>query len=309
VQRSLEDWALLATLVAIWGTGFLVTTVAVETLPALTVAASRIVLAAAVLVALVFATGRRLPRGRMWLWFLALGLVGNCLPFFAISWGQEQVASGLAGILMGIMPLTTLVLAHFFVPGEDMNRGKSLGFLLGFAGVVVLTGPEALRELGGAPSELARQLAVLFGAVCYATNAVLTRHLPPTNALVAAAATLLVASCVIGPAAVLIDRPWEADASRASWLAVAWLGVVTTAVATIVYFRLVASAGPTFFSYINFLIPIVALLAGVAVLGEEPGWNAVAALVLVLGWLALSRWSEPALRVDGPTPGPPAARS
>jgi drug/metabolite transporter (DMT)-like permease len=256
------------------------------------VAASRIALAAVVLVGAVYATGRRLPRGRAWGWFLLLGLVGNCLPFFAIVWGQERVASGLAGILMGIMPLTTLVLAHLFVPGEDMTRGRSLGFALGFTGVVVLTGPEALRELGGSPSELARQLAVLFGAVCYASNAVLTRHMPPTHALVAAAATLLMATAVIGPAALWIDRPWEIQADRASWLAVVWLGLVTTALATIVYFRLVASAGPTFFAYVNFLIPIVALLAGVALLGERPGWSAVVALALVLGGLTLSRWDE-----------------
>ncbi|MBW2316349.1 MAG: EamA family transporter [Deltaproteobacteria bacterium] len=289
MRRPLEDWILLGILVAVWGTGFLFIATAVETLPPLTVAASRIVLAAVVLVAAVYASGRRLPRGRIWLWFLALGIVGNCLPFFAIGWGQQRIPSGLAGILMGVMPLATLVLAHFFVPGEDMTRGKTLGFLFGFAGVAVLTGPEALLEIGGAPSDLLRQLAILFGALCYATNAILTRHLPPTHALVASAATLGVAALVIGPVAAFVERPWSIEASRESWLAVVWLGLVTTAGATIVYFRLVASAGPTFFSYINFVIPIVALLAGAALLGEQVRGSAVAALVLVLGGLALSR--------------------
>jgi len=292
VRRSLEDWVLLGTLVAVWGTGFGFIAAAVETLPALTVAAGRIVLAAVVLALAVAASGRRWPRGRVWRWFLLLGLVGNCLPFFAIGWGQIRVASSLAGILMGIMPLATLVLAHVFVPGEDMTRGKSLGFALGFAGVVVLTGPEALLELGGAPSDLVRQLAVLFGALCYATNAILTRHLPRTDALVASAATLGIAACVIGPVALVVDRPWALDVSARSLAAVAWLGLVTTAGATVVYFRLVASAGPTFFSYVNFLVPIVALSTGVVLLGERPGPNALAALVLVLGGLALVRWDE-----------------
>ena len=300
MRPGLADWILLGTLVAIWGTGFVFIAAAVETAPALTVAAARIALGAAVLLAAVWATGRRLPRGRIWWWFLALGVIGNCLPFFAIAWGQERIDSSLAGILMGVMPLTTLVLAHFFVDGEDMTRGKSVGFLLGFSGVVVLTGPEALLEFGGSPSELLRQLAVLLGAVCYASNAILTRHLPPTNALVASAATLSVAALVIGPAALALDRPWTLEVSPSSWLAVGWLGLVTTAAATIVYFRLIASAGPTFFSYINFLIPIVALVAGVALRHERPGWRALAALGLVLGGLALSRWAEPLRREIGP---------
>ena len=296
MQPRLEDWLLLGALVAIWGTGFVFIAAAVETIPALTVAAARIALAAAVLLAAVWATGGRLPRGRIWWWFLTLGVVGNCLPFLAIGWGQERIDSSLAGILMGIMPLTTLVLAHFFVDGEDMTRGKTVGFLIGFSGVVVLTGPEAVLELGGSPSELLRQLAVLLGAVCYATNAVLTRRLPATNALVASAATLTVAALVIGPVALAVDRPFALEAAPASWLAVGWLGLVTTAGATIVYFRLIASAGPTFFSYVNFLIPIVALVAGVTLRHERPGWRTLAALGLVLAGLALSRWAEPLRR-------------
>jgi len=274
VGRSLEDWTLLGILVAVWGTGFLFIAIAVETLPPLTVAAARIAGAALVLLVAVRAAGLPLPRGRRpWAWFLVLGLFGNCLPFFAIGWGQERVASGLTGILMGINPLTTLVLAHLFVPGEDMTRVKSAGFLLGFAGIVML--------------------AVLFGAVCYATNAILTRHMPPTHALVAAACTLTMASLVIGPVTLVVDRPWTLAGSAPSWWAVVWLGLVTTAGATIVYFRLVARAGPTFYSLINFLIPIVALLAGVGLRGEAIPGRAFAALALILGGLALARWAEP----------------
>jgi drug/metabolite transporter (DMT)-like permease len=300
VGRSLEDWVLLGTLVAVWGTGFFFIAAAVETLPPLSVAAARIALAAGVLLAAVRVAGLSLPRGRRaWGWFLLLGLVGNCLPFVAIGWGQERVASGLTGILMGVNPLATLVLAHAFVPGEDMTRGKTLGFLSGFAGIVVLTGPEALLELGGSPSDLARQLAVLFGAVCYATNAILTRHMPPTPALVASACTLAMASLVIVPAALFLDRPWTVAGSDTSWAAVIWLGLVTTAGATIVYFRLVASAGPTFYSLINFLIPLVALAAGVGLRGEAIPGRAFAALLLILGGLALARWSEPGREAPG----------
>jgi drug/metabolite transporter (DMT)-like permease len=289
MTRPLSDWLLLGSLVAVWGTSFLVIDVAVETVPALSVAAGRIVSAAMLLLGALLATGRRLPRGRVWAHYLALALMGNCLPFFLIGWGQERITSGLAGILMGVMPLTTLLLAHFFVPGEFLTRRNALGFVFGFGGVVVLTGPEALLELGGSPSELARQLAVLGGAVCYAINAVLARHLPPTDALVASATTLLLAAFVIAPLALAIDRPLALDVSGTSLAAVLWLGIVTTALATIVYYRLIASAGPTFFSYINFLIPIVALACGVALLGEPASARALLALALVLSGLAISQ--------------------
>lgn len=296
MPRPPSDWIMLFALVFIWGTAFLVIDVAVETIPALSVAAGRIVSAALLLLVVLPATGRRLPRGRVWGHYLLLALVGNCTPFFLISWGQERIASGLAGILMGIMPLTTLLLAHLFVPGETLTRRNALGFVLGFAGVVVLTGPEALLELGGSPSDLARQLAVLGGAVCYAINAILTRHLPEgTDALVASTTTLLLASLLIGPLALAIDRPFSLPVSPLDVGAVVWLGVVTTALATFIYFRLVASAGPTFFSYINFLIPIVALACGVAFRGEHAGAGVLLALVLVLTGLAVSQ----GLRVPG----------
>jgi drug/metabolite transporter (DMT)-like permease len=263
--------------------------VAVDTVPPVSVAAGRIAAAAACLLAVLAARGLRLPRSaRAWLHFASLAVLGNALPFCLIGWGLERVPSGATGILTGIMPMVTLVLAHFFVPGEPMTRRRTLGFVLGFAGVVTLTGPEALRELGGEPSDLVRQLAVVGGAVCYSLNAIVARHLPPTNALVSAATTLLLATFLIAPVALAVDRPWELAPSASSLWAMAWLGVGATAAATIVYYRLIASAGPTFFSTANFLIPIVALAAGVVFRDEEASWSALLALALVLSGLALA---------------------
>ena len=154
--RSTGDWARLLGLVAIWGTAFLFIDLSVQTLPPGTLVATRVSIAAAVLVVAVRLLGLEMPGpGVLWLRFLLLACVGNAIPFFAISWGQQRVPSGLAGILMAVMPLTTLLLAHFFVPGERMTRRRTTGFLMGFAGVVVLTGPDALSRLGGAPSSWA----------------------------------------------------------------------------------------------------------------------------------------------------------
>ena len=196
----------------------------------------RIVVAAAVLCVTLRLVGFRFPPwGRIWLHFLALAIIGNVLPFYLISWGQQTVPSGVAGILMGTNPLVTLVLAHFLVRGEPMTLLRAAGFAVGFVGVLMLMGPEALAAIGG---DLLRQGGILAGALCYATNTILTRRMPQTHPLVASACVLLVASPVIVPAAILAPGP-ATEATAASLLAVLWLGLVPTAAATVLYFRVV----------------------------------------------------------------------
>ena len=293
-QRTAGDWGSLLTLVLIWGTAFLFIDLSVETLPPATLVAVRVGVAALVLVATCLALGLRLPGfGKIWGRFLTLAVVGNAVPFFAISWGQERIASGQAGILMAVMPLSTLVLAHFFVADERMTLRRVVGFTLGFLGIFVLTGPDALARLGGAPSDIARQLAVLGGALCYAVNTIIARRMPETHPIVSSTAVMLMASAVMLPAAAWLDAPWTLAPTAVSVNSAIWLGVVPTAVATVLYFRIVGSAGPTFLSLINYLIPIVALVAGVLVLSEVLEWRAVGALILVLGGLWTSQRAEP----------------
>ena len=289
-RPSRADWAGLLALVLIWGTAFALIRLAVQTVAPLSVAAGRILAAALLLAVAVPLSGLRFPPwGRIWLQFLLLGIVGNALPFFLISWGQQRIPSGLTAILMAVNPLGTLVLAHRFVAGERMTAGRSVGFVLGFLGMLVLIGPEALRELGGSPSELVRQGAVLAGALCYAANSILVRRLPETSALVASACVLAMASLVMLPAALLFGPGATTPPSAASLAAVAWLGIVPTALATIVYFRVIASAGPTFLSLVNYLVPLVALVAGYLAHAERPSWNALVALTLVLSGIALAQ--------------------
>ena len=128
MTRPLSHWLLLLALVAMWGSAFMMTGVAVRGFTPATLVAIRLVIAAALLGGLVLLSGRRFPRSRQfWLFSLAISLAGNCLPFWLISFGQQRIDSGLAGILMGIMPLTTMVLAHFFVRGERLNGTKAGG--------------------------------------------------------------------------------------------------------------------------------------------------------------------------------------
>ena len=289
--RTLTEWALLLALVAMWGSSFMFNKLGVATVPPLTLVACRITIGAAVLLALVGAKGLRLPPpGPVWGAYAVLGLVGNALPFFLITWGQQAIDSALAGILMAAMPLATLVLAHFVVHGERVTPGRAGGFALGFLGIVLLMEPAAVAGLGGAALQVISQLAVLCGALCYAANSVMARLLVRSDFLVASAGTMLVSSVLVVPLALALDAPWTLAPSGASAAAIVWLGVGPTAIATILYFRLISSAGPTFMSLVNYLSPAVAVFLGVRLLGEKPGVNAYAGLVLILCGIALSQW-------------------
>jgi drug/metabolite transporter (DMT)-like permease len=290
-RRTSTDWILLLILALIWGTSFLFTKVAVHATAPATIVLARVFTGAVTLTLLLFAAGLRFPPpGKIWVQFVALGIMGNALPFFLITWGQHGIDSGLAGILMAIMPLATLLLAHYFVDGERMTTRTAVGFIGGFAGIVVLVGPSALRELGGTRSDIERQAAVLAGALCYAINVVLARRLPPTHVLVVSAATLSAATFVMLATLTMQGHGLAAMLPTSRSLpSVLWLGFMSTAAATLIYFRIIASAGATFLSLINYLIPVIAVVAGTMLLGEQLDASALLALALILGGVALSQ--------------------
>jgi drug/metabolite transporter (DMT)-like permease len=295
-HRTLAEWLLLAGLVAMWGSSFMFIKIGVASVPTATLVASRLILGAAILLVFMHWRGARLPklgRGGLRIWgnYTILALIGNCIPFTTITWGQQRTDSALAGILMAVMPLATMVLAHFFVSGEQMTRNRVAGFILGFAGIIVLMGPSALSGAGGTTLATISQFAILAGALCYAANSVLTRILARgDDILTASAAMLLVASVIALPIALIVDRPWTLAPSTVSVAAIVWLGVGPTAIATLFYFRLIGSAGPTFMSLVNYMSPAVAVFLGVALLSETPGIHAYLALLLILCGIAVSQW-------------------
>jgi drug/metabolite transporter (DMT)-like permease len=262
----------------------------VAAVPPATLVATRLLIGAVILVIVIRAMGYTFPPlGRAWLPYVVLAIVGNCLPFWFITWGQKSIDSALAGILMAIMPLTTLLLAHFFVTGERMTRYRVAGFALGFVGIVVLMGPAALAGLGGSPIEVVAQLSVLAGALCYAANGVIIRVTLKGDVMVASAAIIAIAAVISFPVALAVDQPWRLDPGWNAAAILLWIGIGPTAIATLVHLRLIASAGPTFMSLINYCIPVVALLIGVALLDEDPGANAYSGLLLILAGIALSQ--------------------
>jgi drug/metabolite transporter (DMT)-like permease len=288
MSRPITHWLLLFALVAMWGSAFMMTGIAVRGFSPTVLVTVRLIMSAVLLGGLVLLRGMRFPMlGRFWLFSLLIALAGNCVPFWLISFGQQRVESGLAGILMGIMPLTTMVLAHFFVPGERLNVIKATGFAIGFTGLVVLLGPAALLELKGQGNTLLYELAILGGAVCYAIQAIVARHRPPADPLVAAAGVMVMGSLVMLPIGAA-GAPAELAAAPVGplWALLA-LAVVATSIATVVFLKLVTVAGPSFTSFINYLIPVWAVLMGMLFLGERPGVAAMVALALILSGIGL----------------------
>lgn len=288
-RRDGIDWIMLLALVAMWGTSFYFVEVALRTMTPLTLAAVRISLAAALLFAAMRALRLPAPRhSKAWGFFFVLALTGYCVPFFLIAWGQQHIDSGLAGIIVGFMPLATLFMAHRYVNGEHLTRAKLSGFVLGFAGLLVLLAPDATAQWTDSGAVWLGQLACLGAAVCYAANSVVTKRMPATQALVASAWTTTIAAAIMLCAALALDEPWQLQPDAPAIAASLWLGVGPTAIATIVFFRLIARAGPTFMSTANYLNPAVALVVGAMFLGESISTSALAALGLILGGIALA---------------------
>ena len=297
LRQGWAEWGLLLALVALWGSSFMLVRVSLDAFTPIAVTAGRLLIGAGVLVLVLVLTQRRLPgAARAWVYFFAMAVVGNALPFFLIAWGQRDIPSGLTGILMAVMPLVVLLLAHFLVAGERLTPRRLLGFTLGFIGVIVLTGPEARAALLGGEAAFSSQLAVLGAAVCYGVAAIIARRGPALNPVVTATAVLSIAGILVGGwllsaglragGAAAVHEP----VSLAPALALLALGALSTGLATVVYFSLVARAGPTFLSLINYLIPVWAVLLGALALGERLPARAFAALALILVGVVIARW-------------------
>lgn len=261
------EWVMLVTLAAVWGGSFFFNKIALRDLPPFTLVWVRSVLGALLLVVIVRLSGESLTQPRsVWRSFMVIGVLNNLLPFSLISYGQTQIASGLASILNATTPLFTVVVAHFVTHDERMTPAKLVGVLLGLAGVVLMIGVDALRGIG---LDVLAQTACLGAAFSYACASLFGRRLRQVPALVSATGPIICGAVMMAPVALIVDRPWElAMPDAATWGAMAGLVVLCTALSYILYFRILAAAGATNLMLVTFLIPVSALLLGVSVLGE-----------------------------------------
>ncbi len=281
--RPLIHWAGLAALVVFWGSSFAMTKVAVESLDPIWVVALRLIVSLLILAPVLLVRRERLQLGwRIWAWYSVLGALGNTIPFFLISWGTVHIDSGLAGILMSMVPLMVISLAHLFIPGEQLTWKKSLGFTLGFSGVVVLIGPASLLDVANSGIKLIAQIAILGATLCYALHSIGARLMPPSSTYQTAFSVLLMGVVFSLPLAIYLSPEGISGATNLSLLMTLMLGIFPTALASLILFRLISEAGPSFVSLSNYLIPAFALITGVVLLGEHLSMKAMAGFVLIL---------------------------
>jgi len=282
------DWVMLGCLCMAWGFAFLLIAIGLKSFPPLTLVTLRLAVGAFVLYLIMRWQGLKLPADRhWWMRFTLLTLLGNLIPFTLISWGQLHIASSQAGLLMALVPISTMVLAHFFVAYERLTAQRILGVLAGFAGVTALVGGEALSGLGGA--SLPAQLAIIAATFSYAVNNVYSKRLPTHNGLVTATGSLIAGALVILPFCLVLERPWELQVDAGPLLATIALGVFSTGLATWVYFVVVSNCGPNFLSLINYIIPALSFAAGALLLGEPVNSWQFVGLAAICSGIAISQ--------------------
>ena len=288
-QRHLSDWLMLFALVIVWGVSFALTKIAIAGPSPLWVMALRLIIGAVVLYLIMRANGLTLPTdSTTLLWFGWLGAIGGTLPFFLISWGAQYLPSGLVGISMALMPLVTIALAHFLLPDEPLTTNKLVGFLIGFAGLVLLVGPSFFGEFKLSGKAPLAQLAVILAAAAYSVQAVTARKSPVMHALQKATG-VMVGSAIIGLLMALTFDPsglrLDNQSANLSTLA---LGIFPTALAALLLFHLLDRTDATFVSVVNYLLPPFAYFFGIIALDETFESRALLGLGVILAGIYLA---------------------
>jgi drug/metabolite transporter (DMT)-like permease len=292
----------------LWGCSYLLIRIAVRgNMPAADVAWTRVCLAAVLLLALSWRSGRlRSVRGR-WRWLAVYAVVEISIPFPLIAAGEVHVASSLAAILIAAVPLIGAVLAMRFDHSERPTRTRALGLVVGFAGVIALVGV----DVAGSGSELIGAGAILLAAVGYSIGPMVVKHrLDGLDPRVMMGVSLAIATLILAPFAA-IDTPSRAPTIGA-WASVVGLGVFCTALAFVVFAVLIREAGTSRATVITYVNPLVAVVLGVTLEGERPGAGAIAGLLLILAgsWLSTGGRLPPTRRTQArPDPDPGLTRA
>jgi drug/metabolite transporter (DMT)-like permease len=299
-----SEWVMLIALSVLWGGSFFFQGVAVRELPPLTIVVARVGLAATTLWIALALMGIRVPGSRrVWMAFFGMGVLNNAIPFSLIVWGQAHIGSGLASILNAMTPLFSVIVAHLATGDEKLTPAKLFGVLAGIAGVTVMIGWQALGSLG---LEVAAQLAVLGGALSYGFASVFGRRFRDLGVqpMATAAGQVTASALLLAPLMLMIDRPWTlAMPSMAAVGALVALAVLSTALAYILFFRILAGAGAVNISLVTFLIPPTAMALGIGFLDERLEFNHLIGLGLIgVGLAAIDGRMVARLRRTGSEP-------
>ena len=260
-------WTLLIALSLLWGVSFIFIKIAAVDMPIFTLVFLRVALAALALHAVIVVTGRAYPTGlAMYGRYALMGLLNNAIPFILIVYATPRIGAGAASILNATTPIFTLIVAHLLTADEKITAGKAGGIALGFAGVVVMIGPKAF---GGLSAEVLAALAMLGATLAYGFSGVVGRSFRSVDPVVSAACQLTASTLILAPLAIVLETPWQlAMPGLPAILATLGFALLSTALAYILFFRIIMRAGGTNVMLVTLLIPISAVALGVAFLGE-----------------------------------------
>jgi drug/metabolite transporter (DMT)-like permease len=284
-SMTATDWMLLVFLSVLWGAAFYFAKIAVAEIPPLTLALGRVAIAAAVLAIVARLVAGPFPRNpATWRQLAFMAALNNAIPFVLIFWGQIHISIGLASILNATAPLFGVVVAHVFTKDDRLNLNRIVGLVAGFIGVVVLIGPGLLHELG---TDVWAEFACLAAACSYAFGAVMTRRLRTLSPVMVASGQLTMSTMLLLPVVLLFDRPSSLfTASGPALTAMIALAVLSSALAYLIYFRLIARAGATNALLTTFLIPVSAILIGIVLLGESLSARQLAGMTAIFVGIA-----------------------
>ena len=283
------NWLLLILLSAIWGGAFTLNKIALDLYTPEVIVAGRLIVGSAFLIVLIYFIYKRFTFNLSQLnYYLFMSLVGIVIPFIAIINGQRNIDSAMAGILMATMPITTILLSHFFLVDEKINQQKLIGFLISFFGVFILIYREDLFVNNSFSTTLISQLQVMLGSTLYSIAAIYGKKYKMTDPVSASTGTILFATFFMLIYLIFID---ESNVSIPMLLVnynILLLGILCTAIATIIYFQILQTAGASFLSIMNFLIPLWAILFGILILNDDFSWNYIFGLLIILSGIKLA---------------------
>lgn len=297
---------LLAVLALLWGSSYLFAKVALTGLPPLTLVALRVAGAALLLLVIVAVRRERLPRdGRTWRMLLVQAIFNSIAAWTILAWGQQFVDAGLASVLNSTSPIFVFLLTALVTRHEALGGGKLLGACIGLCGVALIVGLDVLRGLG---EQVAGQIACLTGAVLYACAAIYGRRFGHLSAVATAAGTMLWATVVLVPVALVVDRPWVLRPSPEALAATLILAIACTGVALLIYFRLIRTIGSMGVASQAYLRAGIGVILGMVFLGETVGLSVGAGILAAIAGVALINWPSRAPQPGGARSAGAAAR-
>jgi drug/metabolite transporter (DMT)-like permease len=282
---SIKDWLKFIVLGALWGSVFLWIKTAQQEIGPLTIVAFRVIIALVSFVIIFAFLKRKLPLRQNWKVFVVLSLLNIVIPFTLITWSQRYISSGMSSILNSTSTLFTLMLAHWLVPDDRLTSAKTIGLVLGFAGVVLLMSDQVQS---GQTTTLAGQAAMLISALTYSLGTIFARR----KAHNIAPEMIAMGQAVFGgllmvPLAVSLEAPFQIPRLPLTWLSLIWLGLLCTCLSHMMYFSLLKSVGPTRTQMVTYVIVFFAVALGVIFLGEMPDWRFFAGGALVISGILI----------------------